>query len=66
MPKYCLLFYKILFMFLTHVILILYQNSGCIGCPDKRYNPYWINTYELYFIQFLGIKNKIFFNCEYE
>ena len=57
MPKYYLLFYKILFTFLSHSVLILYQNSGCIGCPDRRFNPYWSKVYELYFFQFI---NNIF------
>ena len=53
-PKYYLLFHKILLMFLTHVILIFYQNSGCIGCPERQFNFYWMKIFELYFIQFLS------------
>ena len=54
MPKYCLLYYNTLLIGLMNVILILYQNSNCVGCPDKRYNPYWMKIYQLYIIQFVN------------
>ena len=52
-PKYMILFYKMMNVTFYNVIFIGYQNNRCYYCPDRFYNTYSSQFYQLFVLHHL-------------
>ena len=49
-PKYLILLYKIVIICIDNLTYIGYQNNACKFCPERLFNTYWSQVYQLYIL----------------